>query len=245
MRFSFRGLSAATAVCWLAAPLGAHALPTLSEVFYDAVGSDDGLSFVEIYGAPGTVLDGLVVEGINGSNGAVTDSIALSGLIPADGLFVLADDQGDGTTLVANADMIGSFDFQNGPDSVVLRDAASVLDALGYGIFAPEEFFAGEGNPAPDAAAGSSLARVFADVDTGDNASDFAVGAPTPGSAAFASVPEPSASALVAAGLVGLAWQGRRRGEEADSRVGRRAASRRRAKAGPCTGKEAEGPGTK
>ena len=31
--------------------LAANALPLLSEVFYDAVGSDDGLSFVELYGA--------------------------------------------------------------------------------------------------------------------------------------------------------------------------------------------------
>lgn len=211
MTFSFCGLSAATAVCWLAAPLGAHALPILSEVFYDAVGSDEGLSFVEIHAAPGTVLDGLVVEGINGATGAVAGSITLIGVVGADGLFVVADDTTGGVTLVADADAIASFDFQNGPDSVVLRDAAGVLDALGYGIFAPGEFFAGEGSPAPDAAAGSSLARVFADVDTGDNASDFTVASPTPGSAAFASVPEPSASALVAAGLVGLAWQGRRR----------------------------------
>jgi hypothetical protein len=88
--------------------------PLISEVFYDAVGSDTGQSFVELYGAPGTDLAGFAVEGINGSNGAVTDSVALSGLIPADGIFVLASDQGDGTTLVENADLIGLFDFQNG-----------------------------------------------------------------------------------------------------------------------------------
>ena len=61
-------------MCWLAAPLGAHALPLISEVFYDAVGTDDGLSFVELYGAPGTDLDGCVVEGINGTGGTVTDT---------------------------------------------------------------------------------------------------------------------------------------------------------------------------
>ena len=79
----------------------AVALPLLSEVLYDAVGSDNGQSFVELYGASGTDLTGFTVEGINGSNGAVTDSIALSGLIPADGFFVLADDLGDGATLEA------------------------------------------------------------------------------------------------------------------------------------------------
>jgi uncharacterized protein len=191
-------------------PSGAVALPLLSEVFYDASGSDDGLSFVEIYAAPGTLLDGLIVEGINGSNGAVTDSLDLMGVVGASGLFVLADDAGDGTTAVADADQIADFDFQNGPDSVVLRDAGSVLDALGYGVFGPAETFAGEGSPAPDAPADSSLARLFADVDTDDNASDFAVGAPTPGSATFAGVPEPVSGTLFAAGLAGLAWRGRR-----------------------------------
>jgi hypothetical protein len=100
--------------CALIAAAPAAGLPLISEVFYDAVGSDTGQSFVELYGAPGTDLAGFAVEGINGSNGAVTDSVALSGLIPADGIFVLASDQGDGTTLVENADLIGLFDFQNG-----------------------------------------------------------------------------------------------------------------------------------
>jgi hypothetical protein len=114
----------------------AAALPLISEVFYDAVGSDTGQSFVELYGTPGTDLTGFTIEGINGSNGAVTDSVALSGLISADGFFVLADDQGDGTTLaddqgdgttlLENADLIGRFDFQNGPDSFVSRNSARV-----------------------------------------------------------------------------------------------------------------------
>ena len=100
----------------------------------------------------------------------------------------------------------------------MLRNASAVLDAVGYGVFGPGEFFAGEGNPAVDVAAGSSLARVFANVDTGDNAHDFAGGAPTPGSAALASVPEPSAVGLLASGLSALAWQGRRRAAAAAAR---------------------------
>jgi hypothetical protein len=35
-------------------------------------------------------------------------------VIPADGLFVVADEQSGGGTLVANADLLASFDFQNG-----------------------------------------------------------------------------------------------------------------------------------
>jgi hypothetical protein len=234
MNFSIRGLRAATAVCWLAAPLGAHALPLISEVYYDAVGTDDGQSFVELYGQPGTDLSGLLVQGINGTGGAITDSIALSGLIPADGLFVIADALADGTTSVANADLIANFDFQNGPDSVVLRAGDTMLDAVGYGVFAASDVFAGEGNPAADPAAGSAIARLFANVDTNDNASDFAAGAPTPGSAALANVPEPSAAALLSSGLVILGWQGRRRAAPAAAQRGgaeRRWQGRRRQRA--------------
>jgi len=196
----------------LGLPSTATALPLISEVLYDAVGSDAGQSFVELYGTPGTDLAGLVVEGINGSNGSVTDSIALSGLIPANGFFVLADDSGDGTTAVSNADQIADFDFQNGPDSVVLRLADAVVDALGYGVFDGDPFFAGEGSPAPDAPAGSSLARLFANLDTDDNAADWIVlGLPTPGQGPLHTAPEPSSAALLAFGLVGCGLRARRR----------------------------------
>lgn len=192
----------------------ANALPLISEVFYDAVGSDDGQTFVELYGAPGTDLSGLTIEGINGSGGGVTVSIALSGLIPADGIFVLADTFSGGGTAVLEADALAAFDFQNGPDSVVLRDAAGVIDALGYGVFGGGDVFAGEGVSAPDPAAGSSLARLFANLDTDDNSLDFGVlGMPTPGMAPV-QVPEPSTAAMVAVALAGMARLGRARSPE-------------------------------
>ncbi len=192
---------------------GATAMPWISEVYYDAPGSDDGQSFVELAGAPGASLDGYLIEGINGSNGASGPSIALAGLFGADGLFVLADATAEGTTAVAGADLLANFDFQNGPDSVVLRQGETIVDALGYGEFAPGEFFAGEGDPAPDASAGSSLARVFANLDSGNNALDFSVlVTPTPGVAPFAPVPEPGSALLMGLGLLGLASGGRDRG---------------------------------
>ena len=197
---------AAGLLALLLPPATAQALPVISEFFYDAVGSDDGLSFVELYGAPGTSLAGFALEGVNGSNGAVGPILSLSGAIPADGIFVVADTASGGLTQVAGADLLLDFDFQNGPDSVVLRNGSTVLDALGYGVFAPGEVNAGEGAPAADPAAGASLARRFADVDTGDNAADFIpLETPTPGTAPLSSVPEPASAPLLAAGLAGLA----------------------------------------
>jgi len=196
----------------------AQALPILSEVYYDAPGSDDGQSFVELYGLPGTALDGFVIEGINGANGAAGPSITLVGSIGASGLFVVADQTSAGETSVVGADWLANFDFQNGPDSVVLRDGATILDALGYGVFGPGEFFAGEGASAADVSAGASLARVFADIDTNDNAADFvALTTPTPGSAELSPIPEPGTALLFGLGLGGLAVAGGRGSNDAAS----------------------------
>ena len=214
MTRALRGLAVLVVALTAAlAPHTAAALPLLSEVFYDAAGSDDGLSFVEIFGAPGASLDGWVLEGVNGANGAVGPSLLLSGVVPVDGVFVVADSASGGGTSVTNADLVLNFDFQNGPDSVVLRDDGGLaIDAVGYGDFDPGEVFAGEGAPAPDAPADSSLARLFADVDTDDNAADWIVlGTPTPGLAPVSSVPEPGTAALLGTGLASLAVLGRRR----------------------------------
>ena len=57
----------------------AASLPLISEVFYDQAGSDDGHSFVELYGPPGTALDGLRLEGVNGFDGGVGPVVPLAG----------------------------------------------------------------------------------------------------------------------------------------------------------------------
>jgi len=189
----------------------ALAVPLLSEIFYDAVGSDDAQVFVELSGEPGGSVDGFLLEGINGADGAITVTLELAGRFGADGLFVLADADSSGVTAVAGADQRLSFDFQNGPDSIILRDGQGViLDAVGYGTFGPGEFFAGEGSPAPDPAAGSSLARVDPFVDRGDNALDFEVlASPTPGTAPGV-VPEPALGVLLAWASAGLVIRRRR-----------------------------------
>ena len=151
---------------------GCHASMVISELFYDAAGADNGLVFVELFGTPGTHLDGMLLEGVNGGDGAVYRSISLSGVMPADGVFVIADDRGDGTSLVAGFDLVAEVDFQNGPDAIVLRNAAGVLDALGYGNIAGA-LFAGEGSAAVDVNAGRSLVRLDPLLDSDDNAVDF------------------------------------------------------------------------
>ncbi len=191
------------ASAWLAG--GASAMPLISEIYYDAPGSDDGQSFVELSGSPGASLEGYTLEGINGSNGASGPTIVLHGFFGMDGLFVVGDRTSAGTTSVVDADLLSNFDFQNGPDSVVLRAGETRIDAVGYGLFAPDEFFAGEGAPAPDGASGESLTRIFANLDSDDNATDFRVSTvPTPGEASFLPVPQPGPALLMALGLLGL-----------------------------------------
>jgi hypothetical protein len=183
----------------------------LSEVLYDSSGSDNGNVFVELFGTPGTVLDNLLLEGINGTDGTVYRSITLAGMIPTDGVFVVGDDSGDGTTLVANTDLVAEVDLQNGPDSVVLRDPTGVLDALGYGDFTTA-VFAGEGSPAADATPGNSLARLNPLLDTDNNLADFvSLSTPTPGTVPVGVVPLPPALLLFLSGVAGLISVSRKR----------------------------------
>lgn len=194
----------------VAVPPG-QAQTVISEVLYDAAGTDSGNVFVELFGTPGTPLDGLQLEGINGADGSTYLTVALAGAIPADGVFVVADDSGDGSSFVANADQVADVDFQNAPDSIVLRSDSGVLDALGYGDFS-SAVFAGEGSAAPDTPGGSSLARYNPLVDTDDNLADFLVlDVPTPGTVSATAVPLPPAVMLFLSGIAGMLGIARRR----------------------------------
>ncbi len=193
---------------WLC-PAGASAL-TINELYYDAVGSDDGKVFVELYGAAGQDLDGFAIEGFNGADARVTVRLELAGAVAPDGLFVIADIAG-AATMVSRADLLLDFDFQNGPDSVrLLNPAGMVVDALGYGEFGAEDHFLGEGAPALDASAGQSLARWFAGIDSNNNAADFAVQDPSPGTTVLLA-PEPGAAWLLLPLLALSVWRHRRR----------------------------------
>ena len=177
-RFLLRALWLAPCLCMFTSTASASLV--ISELYYDAVGGDSGLVFVELYGTPGTSLDGIQLRGINGSNGSLYKTVHLSGIVPADGVFVIGDEQ-SGVTSVSNVDLIADVDFQNGPDSVILATASDILDAVGYGDFAGASF-AGEGVAVSGAPAGSSLTRLMPWLDTDNNSLDFVISAePTPG----------------------------------------------------------------
>lgn len=210
-RYASRGVLCALCLSTLPLSLPSTACAVLiSEVLYDGASGDAGNVFIELYGAPGTLLDGWSLEGVNGGDGSVYRTVALSGTIPVDGVFVIADGSG-GVTGIANADLVTGVDLQNGPDSVRLLNGTTVIDALGYGDFAGL-FFAGEGTAAPDAPAGSSLARLNVLFDTDDNLADFVIlSTPTPGVVPVSSVPLPGAIYLLGSGLAMLATRGVRR----------------------------------
>ena len=165
-------------------PVGGGALPevVINEVLYDAEGSDQEV-FVELWGEPNTILDGMTLIGINGSNGSEYKEIYLTGMIGDDGYFVVAHPEATGAIAEAADMTTHKVDYQNGPDSLQLRYGGKVLDALAYGDFGDTETSAGEGESAPDVSnPGQSLGRQVDGADSGDNASDFVViSEPSPG----------------------------------------------------------------
>jgi len=199
----------------------AAAFPLISEIFYDPSGSDNGKVFVELFGRVGTDLLGFALEAVNGDGGGVHARGELSGLVGASGYFVIADLRSDGTTDLMDFDLGLEFDPQNGPDGVRLVRGEQLIDAVGYGSFGIDQVFPGEGSPAADASSGSSLARRFSNIDTDDNAFDFAVADPSPGRG-NAVVPEPATALLIGMGLYGVACQQRRRSRRELCRFGPR-----------------------
>ena len=121
--------------------------------------------------------------GINGNGGGEYLTVGLTGTIGADGIYLVANS--DAAAWIRDfADQVAGVDFQNGPDSIQLRDTSGVtVDTVGYGTFGASDVFAGEAQPAPAAGPGRSLTRDATASDTNDNSVDFAVNAtPSPGS---------------------------------------------------------------
>jgi len=113
----------------------------INEVDADQVGTD-AAEFIELYGAPGQSLNGMVMVWFNGANGTSYKTIDLSGnVIPASGYFVL------GNAGVANVNItFAGNTLQNGADGIAIYTATAaawpngtavsatgLVDALVYG----------------------------------------------------------------------------------------------------------------
>lgn len=163
--------------------------------------TDDARTFVEIAGPGGGPLGGARLVGVEGQGASAGDdqepdvTIAAGLRMPLAGFYVIADGLPDGTTLVANADVVvpDGGDPENGPDALQLvSEDGDLLDAVGYGaVEAAADTTRGlatlEGAAADDVApldVGFSLARDEASADTDDNSADFHLDpTPSPGEA--------------------------------------------------------------
>ncbi|HYM81846.1 MAG TPA: hypothetical protein VEY91_10630 [Candidatus Limnocylindria bacterium] len=155
--------------------------PLIGELFYDAIGDDTGLEFVELYNPTETpaALAGMRLEAGDGSGpgrwtsrwtGGATDTV------PARGRFVIG-----GARVVPAPQAIVTLDLQNGPDAVRLVWPDGRSEVLGFGAHEFPEYVCGD--PAPDVPSGSSLARMPDRSDLGSNALDFQAASPSPGRA--------------------------------------------------------------
>ncbi|MDH4336327.1 MAG: lamin tail domain-containing protein [Candidatus Krumholzibacteria bacterium] len=157
----------------------AFARVVINEVYYDHPGADAGYEFVELIDTDGAAADigGLTLEFHNGTGtGWVVLWRAEPGVtIRAGEPFLLGD------AMVSPApDVLTTLSLQNGPDALRIVDASgAVLDVVGYGGLDDAAYTETRG--AAVVAAGMSIARVPDANDTGDNASDFAAAAPSPG----------------------------------------------------------------
>jgi len=155
----------------------------INEVRYDDMEDDGEEIFVELFGPPGTSLEGFNLLGWNGGNNAEYLRFPLSGQIPEDSLFVIAHPRA-APALMARANLLhAGVDFQNGADAIQLRWGEEIVDALAYGDdpLCCETTPGGEGRPAPDANYQHSLSRDEEHSDTDDNARDFQLAEPSPG----------------------------------------------------------------
>ncbi len=161
---------------------------TINEIWYDPPGTDSTAAacFIEIHGDPGLDLSTYSLKFTRASDGAEyvpalkLDTFAMG----SGGFFVVVQTAAQLAALPASANGVTSSkaDMQNGPNNLLLLKDTTVIDAVGYGTFPAN--FQGEGLPAQDPAnSAQTLCRRPDGSDTNDNATDFKLCTPTPGSA--------------------------------------------------------------
>lgn len=189
---------ALAAGCLAAMPTAAHAAPDGSNVVINEVyggGGNSGATythdFIELYNPTDQPisLDGMGLNywSASGGSGGVT---ALSGTIEPDGYFLVQEAKGNGgTEPLPTPDQTGSLALSGTAGRVFLLPTTSVysgpagdvagrddiIDMVGWGSAA-----AYEGAAAGGTSNATSVARITPGADSDDNATDFAVGAPTP-----------------------------------------------------------------
>lgn len=171
-------------LAWLMVLVGACApvaRPILAEIFYDPLGDDTGLEFVELFNpSPAALpLAGARLEAGDGAGpGRWTPrwTAAAADSIPAHGRFVIG-----GAGVMPAPQAIASLDLQNGPDAVRIVWPDGAAEVVGYGALGDSAYYCG--SPAPDVPSGQSLARVPDDADLGGNGLDFHASTPSPGRA--------------------------------------------------------------
>ena len=157
----------------------------INEVDYDQP-STDTQEFIEIYNTGNFAVDltSCRLEFVNGHDASVYRTIDLSTVgtpIPAHGFLVVGN-----TSVVNNIEgaitiQIPDGSIQNGdPDGIrLVEEDGTFIDGIAYEGALPGT---GEGSPAADDEDALSLQRVPNGIDTDDNATDFSLATPTPGS---------------------------------------------------------------
>ena len=113
-------------------------------------GADDGARFVELYGAPGTSLDGLVLEGVNGADGDVTHTLTLRARSAPTASSWWPTDERRRDLGGATPTCCSTSTSRTGPTRSCCATPRRVLDALGYGVFAAGRVLRGGGSAGAD-----------------------------------------------------------------------------------------------
>ena len=150
----------------------------INEVYYDHPGRDEGWEFVELYNAGETACDlsGWSLESLDGASGrkaTIWTAAAGTRIGPGELVCVAGSSRGPASGFVLKGTL------GNGPDAVRLVSPSGVADLVGYGALASSDLY--EGDPAPDVAAGTSLARRPDGFDTNRNNLDLVPALPSPG----------------------------------------------------------------